>query len=141
MRKETCFLSLEGNGTECGQPMSRPQTFTVCCCSMGAAWGNDCQACPVAGTPEYKAACGSGTPGMMVDPITGAQFEIDECTMLAGVCGNQGTCINTVNRCNHTSISNNSKKIQRRKNETTTGGFGFFSNLRLRVFRLRLLCA
>ena len=48
------------------------------------------------GTPEYKTVCGSGAPGTMVDPITGAQFEIDECTMMSGVCGSQGTCVNTI---------------------------------------------
>ena len=65
MRKETCYMSLqkttrwgeEGSGhswqgrelpggSECSSPMSRPQTRLICCCSMGAAWGNECAACP-----------------------------------------------------------------------------------------------
>ena len=93
MRKESCFLKHEG--THCSQPMLRPQTKTVCCCSMGAGWGNDCEGCPKPGTKEYQSMCGSGRPGMMVDPMTGAQFEIDECTMMSGIC-NQGHCVNTV---------------------------------------------
>lgn len=40
----------EGN---CSNAMSQPQTLMVCCCSMGAAWGNACQACPEQGSRTY----------------------------------------------------------------------------------------
>ena len=45
MRKETCYMSLGGR-SQCSTPMSHPQTRLICCCSMGAAWGNECSACP-----------------------------------------------------------------------------------------------
>ena len=48
---------------------------------MGAAWGDDCAKCPQKGTQAYKLMCGSGKPGMMVDPVTGVTHEIDECQM------------------------------------------------------------
>ena len=60
------------------------QTKVVCCCSMGAAWGDNCAKCPQKGTQAYKQMCGSGVPGMMVDPVTGITHEIDECQMMPG---------------------------------------------------------
>mgnify|MGYP002055456481 CR=1 FL=1 len=60
------------------------QTKVVCCCSMGAAWGDNCAKCPQKGTQAYKQMCGSGVPGMMVDPVTGVTHEIDECQMMPG---------------------------------------------------------
>ena len=51
---------------------------------MGAAWGTSCAKCPQKGTQAYKQMCGSGVPGMMVDPVTGVTHEIDECQMMPG---------------------------------------------------------
>ena len=51
---------------------------------MGKAWGNECGQCPQKGTTAYKQICGSGTPGMIVDPVTGISQEIDECQMMPG---------------------------------------------------------
>ena len=51
---------------------------------MGVAWGDDCGLCPEKGTPAYKQMCGSGSPGMMIDPMTGTTTEIDECKMMPG---------------------------------------------------------
>ena len=93
MRKDMCFMKYEDG--QCKMPMSRPQTRTVCCCSMGAGWGSKCESCPKQGSPEYQEACGIGTPGMMVDPISGAKFEINECDLMPGICKN-GQCINTI---------------------------------------------
>lgn len=28
-----------------------------CCCSMGEAWGESCELCPVRYTPEYQELC------------------------------------------------------------------------------------
>jgi hypothetical protein len=69
MRKETCYISHPGAISGCGQPMSRPQTRVVCCCSMGTAWGPACEACPVMGTQAYQDLCGQGTPGVNVIAI------------------------------------------------------------------------
>ena len=93
MRKEYCYMKYR-NGT-CLAPMSRPQTRMVCCCSMGAAWGLDCQACPAEGEPAHRALCGLGGPGSMIDPLTGSQHEIDECELMPGTC-QHGTCMNTI---------------------------------------------
>ena len=68
MRKESCYMSFAEGA--CDQPMTRPQTRVVCCCSMGKAWGDDCGICPEKGTQAYKQLCGN-KPGMILDPLTG----------------------------------------------------------------------
>ena len=50
---------------------------------MGKSWGNDCAQCPQKGSQAYKQICG-GTPGMIIDPETGIETEIDECQMSPG---------------------------------------------------------
>ena len=62
----------------------RPQTKTVCCCSMGKAWGLNCDRCPAHGSSDYKSMCGSGPPGVMVNPMTNQTEEIDECQLMPG---------------------------------------------------------
>lgn len=32
----------------------------ICCCSVGAAWGSECEECPVKGTPEFEILCPRG---------------------------------------------------------------------------------
>ena len=51
---------------------------------MGKAWGLGCESCPSHGGSEYKAMCGSGPPGVMVNPMTNQTEEIDECQLMPG---------------------------------------------------------
>ena len=51
---------------------------------MGKAWGLDCDSCPRHGSSEYKSMCGSGPPGVMVNPMTNQTEEIDECQLMPG---------------------------------------------------------
>ena len=44
MRQEPCYLRQAAG--QCSEPMVRPQTRLICCCSMGAAWGSQCSSCP-----------------------------------------------------------------------------------------------
>ena len=80
MRKELCYMGYSQDN--CSAPMSQPQTRMVCCCSMGAGWGRQCEQCPAASSPAYTELCGGGGPGQIVDPITGDLTEIDECKMM-----------------------------------------------------------
>ena len=116
MRKEMCFMRFSPEDNSCSAPMSQPQTRLVCCCSMGAGWGRQCEQCPPASSSEYTELCGGGGPGQIVDPITGDLTEIDECKMMQvggqiflcydphinivmslcqGIC-QHGTCMNTL---------------------------------------------
>ena len=52
---------------------------------MGTAWGPTCETCPQMGTGAYQEMCGMGTPGMIVNPLTGTTQEIDECQLMPGL--------------------------------------------------------
>ena len=52
MRKELCYVNY--TNSECGNAMIQPQTRMVCCCSMGAGWGKNCEECPKQGTRNEK---------------------------------------------------------------------------------------
>ena len=52
---------------------------------MGKAWSRACDRCPNPGGSRYKAMCGSGSPGSMVNPMTNETEEIDECRLMPGI--------------------------------------------------------
>lgn len=63
-------------------------TKADCCCTMGAAWGDECEICPTRGTLAFEKLCmetGFGVYGQ----------DIDECQTLPNLCNN-GQCINAM---------------------------------------------
>uniref|UniRef100_A0A3P8QNZ3 Fibrillin 2b n=1 Tax=Astatotilapia calliptera TaxID=8154 RepID=A0A3P8QNZ3_ASTCA len=58
MRSEQCYLKWHED--ECGEPVPGRYRLDMCCCSVGAAWGVDCEECPTQGSPEYRAICPRG---------------------------------------------------------------------------------
>lgn len=60
IRLETCYLKHEDE--ECTLPIAGRHRMDSCCCSVGAAWGPECEECPVKATPEFEALCPRG-PG------------------------------------------------------------------------------
>lgn len=60
---------------ECGEPLPGRYRVDMCCCSVGSAWGIDCEECPKPGTPEYRTICPRG-PGFANrgDILTGRPF-------------------------------------------------------------------
>lgn len=73
VRSEQCYLKWDED--ECGEPLPGKYRVDMCCCSVGAAWGVECEECPKAGTPQYKAICPRG-PGFANrgDILTGRPF-------------------------------------------------------------------
>ena len=63
-RRGLCYQRSVRGRCEAGG--STPVTMSDCCCTMGQAWGDDCQTCPRRGTPQYRDLCPLGQ-------------EIDEC--------------------------------------------------------------
>nr|CAI5820598.1 unnamed protein product [Callosobruchus analis] len=108
MRKDLCYLNY--SRWRCTTPMTQNQTKKVCCCSMGQAWGQPCEPCPLAGTSRYTIACYyyhssplsphdyiglcGARPGQIVNPITNETVEIDECELMPSMC-KHGQCVNT----------------------------------------------
>lgn len=60
IRSELCYLTYDED--VCGQPVPGRFRLDVCCCTVGAAWGKECEACPDPGTREYEMLCPRG-PG------------------------------------------------------------------------------
>uniref|UniRef100_A0A8B9LZJ9 Fibrillin 2 n=1 Tax=Astyanax mexicanus TaxID=7994 RepID=A0A8B9LZJ9_ASTMX len=104
IRLEHCYLTYDED--ECVQPVSGRFRMDACCCTVGAAWGKECEACPEPGTREYEALCPRG-PGFANrgDVLTGRPVykDINECKVFPSICAH-GTCRNTIGsfrcRCN-----------------------------------------
>ncbi|MEQ2193535.1 hypothetical protein XENOCAPTIV_002402 [Xenoophorus captivus] len=76
-RSEQCYKKWHED--ECGEPLPGRYRVDMCCCSVGAAWGVDCEECPKEGMPEFNTIC---------------PRDIDECRISPDLCGH-GTCVNT----------------------------------------------
>ncbi|KAH0619971.1 hypothetical protein JD844_014452 [Phrynosoma platyrhinos] len=96
IRLETCYLKHDDE--DCTSPIGGRHRLDACCCSVGAAWGPDCDECPTKGTPDYEALCPRG-PGFSSrgEPINGKPFykDINECKMIPRLC-TYGKCRNTI---------------------------------------------
>lgn len=60
LRTEQCYLTHEDE--RCGTPIQGKHRVDACCCSVGVAWGPECDECPEKGTPDYAQLCPRG-PG------------------------------------------------------------------------------
>ncbi|XP_029674893.1 fibrillin-2-like isoform X2 [Formica exsecta] len=94
-RQEACFLDYRHG--QCTNPVEGHFSKSLCCCSVGRAWGSEkCELCPKVGTPAHAELCPRG------DGFTERQ-DINECVEFPGMCLN-GRCKNTIGsyscRCN-----------------------------------------
>uniref|UniRef100_A0A3P9NTP2 Fibrillin-1 n=1 Tax=Poecilia reticulata TaxID=8081 RepID=A0A3P9NTP2_POERE len=96
LRTEHCYLTHDDE--RCGTHISGKHRVDACCCSVGVAWGPECDECPEQGTPEFNQLCPRG-PGFSHrgDFINGRPFlkDINECRMINTLCSN-GRCRNTI---------------------------------------------
>ncbi|CAM4580161.1 latent-transforming growth factor beta-binding protein 2 isoform X1 [Caretta caretta] len=86
----------------CDSVLAKNTTKEECCCTEGAAWGDNCEThpCPILGTVEYSEICPSGKGYI---PVEGTLLfgqtsytDADECeTFGSEICRN-GHCVNTV---------------------------------------------
>uniref|UniRef100_A0A671YJU9 Latent transforming growth factor beta binding protein 3 n=1 Tax=Sparus aurata TaxID=8175 RepID=A0A671YJU9_SPAAU len=110
-----CFrLASESRG--CEHPLPTPLTQEVCCCTVGKAWGRNCERCPQVGTVAFSQICPAGKgyflqnirETIIFPPKEGESSsavhqtfllesspETDECK-LRNICGH-GECENSLN--------------------------------------------
>lgn len=60
LRTELCYQTHEDE--RCASPIPGKHRVDACCCSVGVAWGPECDECPEKGTPDYVQLCPRG-PG------------------------------------------------------------------------------
>ncbi|XP_042587887.1 fibrillin-2-like [Cyprinus carpio] len=96
VRSELCFLTYDED--VCLQPVPGRFRMDVCCCTVGLAWGRDCELCPEPGTSPFEALCPRG-PGFANkgDVLTGRAVykDVNECKVFQSICIH-GKCRNTI---------------------------------------------
>lgn len=73
LRSEQCYLKWHED--ECGEPLPGRYRVDMCCCTVGAAWGVDCEECPKPGSPAFNTICPRGNGfANRGDILTGRPF-------------------------------------------------------------------
>ncbi|XP_043105727.1 fibrillin-2 [Puntigrus tetrazona] len=96
VRSEPCFLNYDED--ECLQAVPGRFRMDVCCCTVGLAWGRDCDPCPEPGTSQFNALCPRGLGfANKGDILTGRAVykDINECKVFQSICIH-GKCRNTI---------------------------------------------
>uniref|UniRef100_UPI00358F952B latent-transforming growth factor beta-binding protein 1 n=1 Tax=Myxine glutinosa TaxID=7769 RepID=UPI00358F952B len=56
--KDVCYRTMDG--ALCTNPIAKPISKPVCCCTVGQAWGSKCERCPSENSKHYWEICPAG---------------------------------------------------------------------------------
>lgn len=72
MREETCYTRYYRG--QCLEPLMGLHLQSTCCCSIGAAWGDQCKQCPSKGSDQFANLCESFEEGKLYLVFAGIDF-------------------------------------------------------------------
>jgi hypothetical protein len=75
-RTSRCYIQLDQQG-RCDAHTADYVTKAACCCSVGKAWGPQCELCPSLDSVEYQELCPGGMGYKPNDLTVGAPIVID----------------------------------------------------------------
>ncbi|OWK64160.1 Latent-transforming growth factor beta-binding protein 2 [Lonchura striata] len=85
----------------CDSVLAKNITKEECCCTVGAAWGDNCETypCPIPGTVEYQEICPLGKGYIPQEDLLSGKIsftDMDECEIFGSEFCRNGQCLNTV---------------------------------------------
>ncbi|XP_051477297.1 latent-transforming growth factor beta-binding protein 2 isoform X3 [Apus apus] len=85
----------------CDSVLAKNITKEECCCTVGAAWGDNCETypCPIPGTVEYQEICPLGKGYIPQEDLLSGKVsftDMDECDIFGSEFCRNGQCLNTV---------------------------------------------
>ncbi|XP_050752785.1 latent-transforming growth factor beta-binding protein 2 isoform X2 [Gymnogyps californianus] len=85
----------------CDSVLAKNITKEECCCTVGAAWGDNCETypCPIPGTVEYQEICPLGKGYVPQEDLLSGKVsftDMDECEIFGSEFCRNGQCLNTV---------------------------------------------
>eukprot|EP00076_Gallus_gallus_P021987 XP_015143163.2 latent-transforming growth factor beta-binding protein 2 isoform X2 [Gallus gallus] len=100
MERKQCYYHIS-DVRLCDSVLAKNVTKQECCCTVGAAWGDNCETypCPILGTVEYQEICPLGKGYVpQEDPLSGkvSFTDMDECETFGSEFCRNGQCLNTV---------------------------------------------
>lgn len=101
LEKKECYYHI-GDVPLCDSVLANNITKEECCCTEGAAWGDNCEThpCPVIGSVEYLEICPSGKGYIPVEGMLifgqASYTDADECEIFGSEICRNGHCVNTM---------------------------------------------
>nr|XP_009669183.1 PREDICTED: latent-transforming growth factor beta-binding protein 2 isoform X1 [Struthio camelus australis] len=100
VERKQCYYHIS-DVSLCDSVLAKNITKEECCCTVGAAWGDNCETypCPILGTVEYEEICPLGKGYVPQEDLLLGEIsftDMDECEIFGSEFCRNGQCLNTV---------------------------------------------